>query len=301
MIDFGRLLTAMVTPLDGKGEVDFEQAQRLALALLESGSDGVVVSGTTGESPTLTKEEKLRLFAEVKRAVGNRGSVIAGTGTYSTQESIALTKEAEATGVDAAMAVVPYYNRPTQEGLYQHFEAIAQGTKLPLLLYNVPSRTVTNLNADTAVRLSHIRNIVGVKEASGNLDQAARILRDAEPGFLVYSGNDADTFPLMALGAHGVISVASHLVGIQMKQMMEHLLEGEVARAAEIHLRLLPLCNALFLAPNPIPVKYALNYVGFPVGGYRLPLTPPDQKSAEALEGVLEGCTIDLPAAARVS
>ena len=291
----GRLLTAMITPFDEHGEVDYQQAKKLALALLNSGSDGVVVSGTTGESPTLSKEEKLRLFAEIKAAVGNRGTVIAGTGNYSTKESQELTKEAERIGVDACLLVVPYYNRPTQQGLLEHFKAIAQSTSLPCILYNVPSRTVTNLAADTVIKLSKIDNIVGVKEASGNLGQIAEIVQGTNKDFLVYSGNDSDTFPILALGGYGVISVASHLVGLQIKEMIERFLKGEVSTAASIHRHLLPLVNALFVIPNPMPIKWALNYVGFPVGKPRLPLTEPDGKSADLIRTTLKGYKIDLP------
>jgi len=292
----GRLLTAMVTPFDARGEVDYQQAKRLALSLLDSGSDGVVVSGTTGESPTLSREEKLRLFAETKSALGNRGTVVAGTGSYNTKESQELTKEAEKIGVDACLLVVPYYNRPTQQGLWEHFKAIAQSTTLPCILYNVPSRTVTNLAADTVIKLSQIDNIVGVKEASGNLGQIAEIIQGTKEDFLVYSGNDSDTFPILALGGYGVISVASHLVGIQIKDMMEKFLDGKPQEAAKIHRHLLPLVNALFIVSNPMPVKWALNYVGFPVGKPRLPLTELDEKSAALIQATLiRNYKIDLP------
>jgi len=290
----GRLLTAMVTPFDAQGEVDYKQAKRLALSLLDSGSNGVLVSGTTGESPTLSKEEKLRLFAETKSTLGNRGTVVAGTGNYNTRESQELTKEAEKTGVDACILVVPYYNRPTQQGLWEHFKAIAQSTTLPCIIYNVPSRTVTNLAADTIIRLSKIDNIVGVKEASGNLGQIAEIIQGTREDFLVYSGNDSDTFPILALGGYGVISVASHLVGIQIKDMMEKFLNGKPQEAAEIHRHLLPLIDALFIVPNPMPVKWALNYVGFPVGKPRLPLIEPDEKSADLIQATLKNYKIDL-------
>jgi len=291
----GRLLTAMVTPFDARGEIDYQQAKKLALALLDSGSDGVVVSGTTGESPTLSKEEKLRLFAEIKSAIGKRGTVIAGTGSYNTKESQQLTKEAEKTGVDACLLVVPYYNRPTQQGLWEHFKAIAESTTLPCIIYNVPSRTVTSISAETIIRLSQIDNIVGVKEASGNLGQVAEIIQGVKKDFLVYSGNDNDTFPILALGGYGVISVASHLVGTQIKDMIEKFLDGEVAEAANIHRKLLPLVNALFIISNPMPIKWALNYVGFPVGKPRLPLLEPDEKSANLIQATLKNYKIDLP------
>ena len=289
----GRLLTAMVTPFDEKGEVDYQQAKRLARALLKSGSQGVVVSGTTGECPTLTKEEKLRLFAEVKSAIGQ--GVVAGTGSYSTSESIKLTREAERVGVDAILLVVPYYNKPTQEGLFQHFKAIAESTSLPCILYNVPSRTVTSLSADTTIKLSQIDNIVGIKEASGNLEQIAKILQGTKKDFLVYSGNDGDTLPILALGGYGVISVASHLVGKQIGEMMEKFLSAKIEEAAQLHRKLLPLINALFIVSNPMPVKHALNYIGFPVGKPRLPLTEPDEKTKTMIEATLRDYRIDLP------
>jgi 4-hydroxy-tetrahydrodipicolinate synthase len=299
MKKFGRLLTAMVTPFDAKGEVDYAQAKKLAKALLDSGSDGLVVSGTTGESPTLSREEKLRLFTEVKSAVGNRGTVIAGTGNYSTAESIELTKEAEKTGVDGCLMVVPYYNRPTQDGLYEHFKAIAGATSLPCIPYNVPSRTVTSLAAETCIKLSQIDNIIGVKEASANLEQIAKIIQGARKGFLVYSGNDGDTFPILCLGGYGVISVISHLVGLQFKQMIDDCVQGKIDKAAAAHRNLLPFVNAMFVVANPIPVKYALNHVGFSVGKTRLPLTEPDEKSRAVIEQTLKNYKIDLPIAAK--
>jgi 4-hydroxy-tetrahydrodipicolinate synthase len=295
MSQLGRLITAMVTPFDEDGGVDYQQAGRLALALLNSGSDGLVVSGTTGESPTLSREEKLRLFAEVKSAVGERGTVIAGTGSYNTAESVALTREAEQTGVDASLLVVPYYNKPTQEGLYQHFKTIAEATSLPCIPYNVPSRTVTSLSAETVTRLSQIDNIIGVKEASSNLDQIAKIITGAREGFLVYSGNDSDTLPILALGGYGVVSVAAHLVGKQIKEMINSAVNGKMDEAASIHHRLLPLVNALFVVSNPIPLKFALNYIGFRVGKPRLPLTEPDEKSAAFIRETLKNYQIDLP------
>jgi len=284
----------MVTPFNSRGEVDYQQAKRLALALLDSGSDGVVVSGTTGESPTLSREEKLRLFAETKSAIADRGVVVAGTGNNDTKESLEVTREAEKIGVDACLLVVPYYSRPTQQGLWEHFRNIAQSTSLPCIIYNVPSRTVTNLAADTLIKLSQIDNIVGVKEASGDLGQISAIIRGTREDFLVYSGNDSDAFPTLALGGYGVISVASHLVGIQIKDMMEKLLNGEVREAAKIHRHLLPLINALFIVSNPVPLKWSLNYVGFSVGKPRLPLVEPDEKATDFLQTALKNYKIDL-------
>ncbi len=294
MEKLGRLLTAMVTPFNQEGVVDYKQAKKLALALLSSGSDGLVVSGTTGESPTLTGEEKLCLFTEVKSAVNKQGTVIAGTGSSSTAQSLGLTKEVERIGVDACLLVVPYYNKPTQEGLYQHFKTIAQGTNLPCILYNVPSRTVTNLSADTIIKLSQIDNIIGIKEASGNLDQISKIISNTGEDFFVWSGNDSDTLPIIALGGYGVISIASHLVGNQIREMINHITAGRVDKAASIHRYLLPLVNALFVVSNPIPVKYAVNYVGFNVGKPRLPLTEPDEKTAAFITDTLKNYKIDL-------
>ena len=295
MKELGRLITAMVTPFDKQGRVDYEQAKRLAKALLDSGSDGVLLSGTTGESPTLSTDEKLRLFAEVKGAVGDRGAIIAGTGTYNTAESIELSKQAQKEGEDGLLLVVPYYNKPPQEGLYQHFKAIAGSVDLPCILYNVTSRTSLNMTDETTIRLSEIDNIVGIKEAGSDMDQITRIIDGAKPGFLVWSGNDNETFYIMATGGYGVVSVASHLVGAQIKQMMGLLLEGDVEGAAAEHRRLLPLFKVLFVVSNPIPVRYSLNRVGFNVGQSRLPLAPLDAKSAKQVEDVLQRYEIDIP------
>ena len=295
MKELGRLITAMVTPFDEKGEVDYEQAKKLALALLASGSDGLLVVGTTGESPTLVRAEEYRLFREIKGTVGGRGTVIAGTGSNSTAEAVEATREAEKIGVDACLLVVPYYNKPTQEGLCQHFRTVAESTSLPCIMYNVPSRTVVNMTAETVIRLSKIKNIIGVKEASGNFEQVGKIIQETDDDFFVWSGNDQDTFPLMALGGYGVISVISHLVGKQIKQMIDSFVQGKIAEAAAIHRRLLPLVNALFIVSNPIPVKYAVNQVGFRVGKPRLPLTELDEKTAQIIKDTLKNYTIDLP------
>jgi len=291
----GRLLTAMVTPFNEEGAVDYQQARKLALALLDSGSEGVVVAATTGEAPTLTWEEEMRLFAEVKSAVGNRGNVIAYTGSNSTAEAVEATKKAEKTGVDACLSVVPYYNRPNQEGIYQHFKAIAESTSLPIIMYNIPSRVVVNMEPETIARLSKIDNIIGVKEASGNMEHVAKTLNGAREGFLIWSGNDNDTFPIMALGGYGVIGVTTHLVGKQYKKMMDLILAGKIVEAAAIHRSLVPLVNAMFISTNPAPVKYALNYLGFKVGKPRLPLVEPDEKAAAIIRETLKKYKIDLP------
>jgi 4-hydroxy-tetrahydrodipicolinate synthase len=295
MKELGRLITAMVTPFDKEGQVDYAQAQKLALACLKTGSDGLVLSGTTGESPTLTHEEEFKLYSDVIAAVGKRGSIIAGTGSNSTAEAVEATRGAEKAGVDACLLVTPYYNKPTQEGLYQHFKTIAENTKLPCILYNVPSRTVISLSSETVIKLSQIDNIIGIKEASGNMEEIGKIITGAKKGFFVWSGNDADTLPVLSIGGYGIISVASHLVGLQIKKMINDYLGGKVQEAAAIHLHLMPLMKVLFVVSNPVPVKYALNQVGFNVGKPRLPLVEPDAKSAAQIKDTLKNYKIDLP------
>jgi 4-hydroxy-tetrahydrodipicolinate synthase len=294
MKEIGRLITAMVTPMDDKGAVDYAQAKKLAKALLSSGSEGLVVVGTTGESPTLRHDEEKKLFAEIKNAVGDKGAVIAGTGSNNTAEALEFTQDAEKIGVDACLLVVPYYNKPTQDGLYRHFKAIADSTKLPCILYNVPSRTVTNLAPETTIKLSQVPNIIGIKEASGNMEQITKIIKEAKSGFLVWSGNDSDTLPMLALGAYGVISVASHIVGKQIKEMIYSFVNGNPTKAAELHRKLMPVFTGLFIVSNPIPIKYALNQVGFNVGKPRLPLCEPDEKTAAAIKELVSKTKIDI-------
>jgi 4-hydroxy-tetrahydrodipicolinate synthase len=285
----------MVTPFDDRGEVDYGQAKRLALALLDSGSDGLVITGTTGEGPTLSSAEKIRLYGEVKEAIGDRGAVIAGSTDNNTAKSIELSKEAERAGADALLLTVPSYNKPPQEGLYQHFKAIAGSTNLPCVLYNVTSRTSLNMTDETTIRLSHIDNIVGIKEAGSDMDQVSRIISGARAGFRVWSGNDNETFYIMATGGYGVVSVLSHLVGSQIKQMMGLLLEGDLEKSAAEHRRLLPLFKVMFVESNPIPIKHALNRVGFNVGNPRLPLVPPSPKAVAQINEVLQRYEVDLP------
>ena len=294
MVNFGRVLTAMVTPFDEAGAVDYEQAKQLALALIDSGSDGLVLSGTTGESPTLTTEEKVRLFREVRSAIGDRATIVAGTCNYNTRESIELSVEAADVGVDGILGTVPYYNKPPQDGLYAHFKAIAEVVDLPMILYNVPSRTVTNMLPETTIRLSRIENIVGIKEASGNFDAIAQIIEESRPGFKVWSGDDIATLPILALGGYGIVSVASHLVGRQIQEMVAAHLAGRPDEAAAIHRRLRPFFNSLFVTTNPIPLKYALGRVGLPVGRPRLPLIEADEKVAATVDAALDRVTVDL-------
>lgn len=271
----GSLITAMVTPFGPDGAVDFDRAAELARRLLDEGSDGLLVSGTTGESPTLTKEEKLQLFRVVKEAAGT-APVLAGTGNNNTAASVELTRAAADTGVDGVLLVGPYYNKPSAEGFYQHFKACAAATDLPVVLYNVPGRTGKNIEASVVLRLAEeVPNVVGVKEASGDLKQIAYICARMSEGFVLWSGDDGLTLPILSVGGSGVISVASHVAGRQMREMIEAFFAGDVGRAAAIHGRLLPLFDALFLpSGSPACVKRALEICGFPVGGLRLPLVP---------------------------
>ncbi len=268
----GRLLTAMVTPFRDDLSVDLDGAAQLAQHLVETGSDGIVVTGTTGEVPTLSYEEKIELYKVVKRTVPGTAVVVAGTGNYSTEESIHLTRAAERAGVDAIMAVVPYYNNPPQEGLYRHFQAIAAATALPLIVYNVPGRTVRNLEAATTLRLAELPNIAAIKEASGKLEQVAEIIAGSPDDFRVYSGDDALTLPMMAIGAFGVISVVSHVAGREIRSMIDAFVSGDVTGAASRHCRLLPLFKAAFMTTSPIPIKAALEMCGLPAGPLRPPL-----------------------------
>lgn len=288
MIELGRVITAMVTPFKDDFSVDFDKTAELAAYLLDHGSDGLVVSGTTGESPTLSAEEKVLLFKVVKEAVGSRGMVIAGTGNYCTAESIELTKKAEEVGVDACMLVVPYYNRPPQSGLFAHFKAIAGSTSLPVILYNVPSRTGRNLEAETAINLSKIDNIVALKEASGDLEQTAKIVQYSADDFQVLSGDDINTLPMLSVGARGVISVASHVCGEELQKMISFYHQGKLQEALAVHQRLLPLFKVLFINTNPIMVKAACNLLGIKVGGLRKPLVEATEGEIEKLRQVMK-------------
>lgn len=283
-MDFGQLITAMVTPFDERGEIDFDATKNLLEHLIKTGTDAVVVAGTTGESPTLSTEEKLELFSFVIKEANGRIPVIAGTGTNNTKASIELTKEAEKLGADGIMLVAPYYNRPNQDGLYAHFKAIAEETDLPIMIYNIPGRTACNIEVDTIVKLSEIDNIVSVKEASGNLDAMAEIIERTKDGFVLYSGDDSLTLPVLAIGGKGIVSVASHIVGDAMKEMIEAFNRGDIEKAGAIHRKLLPTFKALFSAPSPAPLKAVLNLTGIPVGDVRLPLVPLNEEQVEALK-----------------
>ena len=293
--DWGRLYTAMVTPMREDGAIDVEQAQALAVALIENGSDGVVVAGTTGESPTLTHEEERVLFHELLPVVHDLdATLIAGTGSNSTATAVEASERAAEIGVDGLLQVVPYYNKPSQEGLYQHFRAVADAVETPIMLYNVPGRTGANMTAATQVRLAEdCPNIAGVKEASGDLEQIAEIIRSAPPEFRVWSGNDGDNLAILSMGGYGAVSVLSHLVGNQIQAMYDAWEAGDSAKAGEIQVRLAPLVKAMFLVGNPVPVKWALNEVGFRVGPPRPPLVEPDNAIQEQIRAVLANTELD--------
>ncbi|MEJ9210336.1 4-hydroxy-tetrahydrodipicolinate synthase [Bacillus smithii] len=287
MVSFGRISTAMVTPFDSKGNIDFRKTTQLVEYLIENGTDSLVVSGTTGESPTLTTEEKIALFQHVKKVANGRVPIIAGTGSYDTKASVELTKKAEEVGVDAILLVTPYYNKPNQEGLYQHYKTVAEATSLPIILYNVPGRTGVTLQPETVIRLSRIPNIVAVKEASGNLDAMAEIIANTDDDFALYSGDDALTLPVLAIGGNGVISVASHIVGNEMQEMITAFFDGDLSKAAKLHQKLLPLMRGLFAAPSPVPVKTALQMKGMDPGPVRLPLVPLTEEERNKLAELL--------------
>ena len=287
MRNFGRLLTAMVTPFHSDRSVNYEAAAKLAQHLVANGCDGVVVAGSTGESATLNNEEKLKLFATVLDAVGDKATVIAGTGSNDTRASVALTQEAEKLGVHGSMLVGPYYNKPTQEGYYQHFKTIADATDLPIIVYNVPGRTASNILPPTIARLAACKNIVAVKEASGSLEQVSEIVRTTPQEFLVYSGDDSLALPIMAVGGAGVISVAGHVVGVQMQQMMQAFASGDTGKARDIHLALLPFFRVIFVTTNPVPIKTAVNLLGLNAGSFRLPMVDATAEEVEQLKKVM--------------
>jgi len=287
--NLGTLITAMVTPFTSEGAVDYDRAAALAIKLISEGSDGLLVTGTTGESPTLSHEEKLQLYRTVKEAAGDV-PVMAGTGSNNTEATVELTREASETGVDAILIVGPYYNKPSSEGFYQHYVACARATDLPVIVYNVPGRTGKNIDAATVLRLAEdVSNIVGVKEASGDLKQITALCAGKPDDFLVYSGDDGLTVPILSVGGAGVISVASHVAGRPMREMLDAFATGDVARAAELHCRLSPLFNCLFLpSGNPPCVKRALEICGFPVGGLRLPLVEASEADTEVIRRVCQ-------------
>lgn len=284
----GNLYTAMVTPFTESGEVNYEKARDLARHLINEGCDGLVICGTTGEVPTLTDQEKITLLQNIVAEVGDKAEIIAGTGSYDTRSSIELSREAEEIGVDGVMLVVPYYNKPPQESLYQHFKSIAESIELPVMLYNVPGRTSRNMEAKTTIQLAEIDNIVAIKEASGDFDQATEIIARAGDKIDLYSGDDSLTLPLMSLGGKGVVSVAGHLVASEIKDMIELALANDFKRAAEINKKLFPIFKNMFISTNPIPVKTALNMKGWDLGSFRPPLTELELSKKDLLKNLLE-------------
>lgn len=283
MVQFGRVSTAMVTPFDHKGHIDFAKTTQLVNHLIDNGTDSLVVAGTTGESPTLSKEEKIALFQHVVKVVDKRVPVIAGTGSNNTYATIELTKKAEEIGVDAIMIVAPYYNKPKQEGLYQHFKAAAEATTLPVMVYNIPGRSVVNILPETVIKLAEIPNVVAVKEASGDLNAMTKIIANTPDDFLLYSGDDGLTLPVLAIGGAGIVSVASHVIGNEMQAMVDAFFSGRNADAAKMHQRLLPVMEGLFAAPSPAPVKTALQLKGLDVGSVRLPMVPLTEQERSAV------------------
>ncbi len=287
-LPFGRVLTAMVTPFAADGSLDTGQAARLARYLVENGSDGLVVTGTTGESPTLSVDEKIKLYETVVGAVGDRAMVVAGTGTYDTAGSVKLSRRAAQAGCGGVMAVTPYYNKPTQDGLVAHFQAVADATELPLLVYNIPSRSARLIEVATLARLAEHPNIVATKDAVMDLDFTS-LTAAAAPGLTIYSGQDSYTLPMMSVGAVGVVSVISHLAGPTVAKMVHAAAAGDYRKATVLHHALMPLCVACFLETNPGPVKAALEARWDRVGGLRLPLVAPSEGTLRAVREALAG------------
>ncbi|MEL7082949.1 MAG: 4-hydroxy-tetrahydrodipicolinate synthase [Cyanobacteria bacterium J06597_1] len=285
---FGRVLTAVVTPFTPEGKLNAPEAAQLAKYLVDNGTDTLVVCGTTGESPTLTWDEEFELYSVIRAAVAGRAKVIAGTGSNSTEEAISATRKVADMGLDGTLQVVPYYNKPTQAGLYEHFRAIASCSDIPILLYNIPGRTGVNLEAGTVAQLAQLPTVVGIKEASGSMDAVSEIRKTAPPDFAIYSGDDSLTLPLLSLGGSGVVSVASHLIGPQLQQMIQDFQAGRLQDALATHLKFLPLFKDLFVETNPTPVKTALQLQGWNVGSVRMPLAPLTPTSVETLKSTLE-------------
>lgn len=285
---FGRVITAMVTPFKEDLSLDVARAQELARWLVDTGSDGLVVAGSTGEAATLSDDEKVTLWKAVAEAVEGKAKVIAGSGTYDTAHSIHLTEEAERAGVDGILAVTPYYNKPPQRGLIEHFTKIAGATELPVLMYNIPGRTALRIEHATLLRLAEVDNIVGVKDTTADFDGISRLIAEAPSGFEVYSGDDWATFGYCCLGAVGVISVAAHLVGDRMNEMVQMIEQGDVGSARKIHEELLPIHEALFIVSNPIPVKAAVALVGQPAGSPRLPLVPASEDEIGQVKAAMQ-------------
>lgn len=289
MKHIGRVLTAMITPFAADGSVDYQAAAEIAKYLVANGSDGLIVAGSTGEGAVMSEEEKLELFRVVAEAVPAGTTIVANTGSNDTAKSIAFTKAAAQLGVTACMAVVPYYNKPTQEGCYQHFKAIADAIDIPLIVYNVPGRTSSNIEPATVARLAKdCPNIVGIKEASGNLSQITEIVRLLPSDFMIYSGDDPLTLPMLAIGGCGVISVVGHVVGKDIQKMIEAFYAGDLRTAQELNARMLPLTKAMFAISNPIPIKEAMHLLGQPGGDFRLPLVHATEEEKEKIRKAMQ-------------
>ena len=287
-MDFGRLVTAMVTPFNKDLQINWPEVEVLINYLIEvQKTDSIVICGTTGESPTLTEEEKHQLFALAVKCANGRCKIIAGTGSYATASTINATQQAEKLGVDGILLVAPYYNRPSQEGLYQHFKAVAEATSLPIMLYNVPHRAGISVSYETTVRLAQIPNIVASKEAHSDLDHMTQIITRVPQHFKVYSGDDSLTLPVLAIGGYGIVSVASHIIGAEMKQMITYFLQGEIVKATQMHARLFPVFKGIFRMPSPAPIKHALIIRGFNVGGVRLPLVEVTESEETFLKSLI--------------
>ena len=293
-MEIGRLLTAMITPFDENGDINYDMAAKLSKAIIDSGSEGLVIRGTTGEATTINDQEKLKLFSVVKESIGSEHALIAGTTNNNTKESVKLSKLAEAAGVDGLLLTVPSYNKPTQDGLYQHFRAISEEVSIPCILYNVPSRTSLNMTDETTIKLSDLKNIVGIKEASSDLDQITRIISNTSDDFKVWSGNDNETLYILAAGGYGIVSVAGHIVSSQIKELIGHILEGNIEVAGKEHQRLLEFFNIIFIVTNPIPIRYYVKKTGYDIASPRLPMTEPDEQTKAILDESLKKYNIDL-------
>lgn len=287
-MNVGTLLTAIVTPFTSHDTIDQDAFKQLIEHVIKQGTDAIIVAGTTGESPTLTTSEKELLFELAVEIVNERIPVIAGTGTYNTKQSVSLTKRATDIGVDGIMAVTPYYNRPSQQGLYAHFEAMSEATHLPMMIYHIPGRTSVHLDVETVIRLSTIKNVRSLKDAAGNLGETTNILKKTDPHFTVYSGDDVMTLPFLSIGSHGVVSVAAHVIGAEMKQMINAFVRGDVLRAARLHTELTPLMEGLFTTTSPTLIKEMLNQINIPVGSVRLPLVEATEREKQTVSHLIE-------------
>lgn len=291
--DFGEVLTAMVTPFDNKGSVDYSKVEELTAYLAENGSDSIVVTGTTGESPTLTHDEELEILSSAKRAVMNNKKIIMGTGSNSTETAVMMAKKAEKEGADGILTVVPYYNKPSQKGMIVHFSAIASAVNLPIILYNIPSRTGVNMSVETAKYLTETHeNIVAIKQSFGDLDVITDYKLNLPKDVAIYSGDDSLTLPMLSVGAHGVVSVASHLWGKEIKSMIRNFKTGDVSAAKNMHYKLYPIMKKLFMAPNPVPVKAALSRKGIIEEFVRSPLVTLDAEEKLELFEVIDSLDI---------